>query len=187
MPTDDDQQDLLLSCRYGDLPDIHAYLAHFSPNTLTTVLDDNGNSVLHMAAGNGHTGAPDVLALLLPLVPRLLRHQNDLGSTALHWAVVNRHMDVVKMLVQCPTGPGVDLIDIKNAAGRSPLGEAELAGWDEGAQWLVQMMRLDEGKEVEEEAVDLSQAIEVEIQDADGQIATMAIHPKTPNLDRQPS
>jgi uncharacterized protein len=34
------------------------------------------------------------------------------------------------------------LIDIKNAAGRSPLAEAEAAGWDEGAKWMVGVMRL---------------------------------------------
>jgi len=84
--------------------------------------------------------------------------------------------------VQFPNGPGVDLIDIKNAAGRSPLAEAELAGWDEGAKWLVQVMNLDDGaaKEEEEEAVvePSAQDIEVEIQDADGQIARMSIgHP----------
>ncbi|KAJ7935406.1 hypothetical protein B0H13DRAFT_526256, partial [Mycena leptocephala] len=90
-------------------------------------------------------------------------------------------------LVQFPGGPGIDLIDIKNAAGRSPLAEAELAGWDEGAQWLVQMMKLDGGDVKEGEADDTNdpvdgddvslaaEGIEIEIEDADGQMAKMRI------------
>jgi hypothetical protein len=79
-------------------------------------------------------------------------------------------------------GPGIDLIDIKNAAGRSPLGEAEIAGWEEGAKWLVQMMKLDadvqEGNATDigaDEDGGLVQDIEVEIEDAEGQVAKMTI------------
>ena len=95
------------------------------------------------------------------------------------------------MLVNFSAGPGVALIDIKNEAGRSPLGEAELAGWDEGARWFVQVMNLDEAKEaqeVEEESpIDPSQAIDVEIQDADGQIAKMTINPIASGPDQDAS
>lgn len=89
--------------------------------------------------------------------------------------------------MQFPGGPGIDLIDIKNAAGRSPLAEAELAGWDEGAQWLVQMMKLEGGDVKEGEADDTNdpvdgddvplaaEGIEIEIEDADGQMAKMRI------------
>ena len=129
----------------------------------------------------------DVLAYLLPLVsPDLIVHRNHAGSTPLHWAAVNRHLDVVQTLVGFPTGPGVDMIDIKNDAGRSPLGEAELAGWDEVAQWFVQVMNLGEVKEDVEDR-DPSQAIEVEIQDADGQMARMTINPKASVPDQEPS
>jgi hypothetical protein len=69
------------------------------------------------------------------------------------------------------------------------LGEAELAGWEEGAKWFVQVMNLDHEQEPEgiEEGEGESDAtslatesgtdrdIEVEIQDADGQIARMTI------------
>lgn len=81
------------------------------------------------------------------------------------------------------------MIDIKNAAGRSPLGEAEIAGWDDGARWLVQVMNLDEAKEqVEEETtLDPSQTIEVEIQDAEGQVARMTLNPKASDPDQGPS
>jgi len=83
--------------------------------------------------------------------------------------------------VEFPGGPGIDLIDIKNATGRSPLGEAEFAGWDEGARWLVSMMKLDAeviegGGDAEGGATgDLLQDVEVQIEDADGQMAKMTI------------
>jgi hypothetical protein len=87
----------------------------------------------------------ELLDVLLPVVPSsLLSAQNRAGSTALHWAALNAQLGAARALVGFPGGPGPDLIDIKNAAGRSPLGEAEAAGWDEGAKWMVEEMRLDD-------------------------------------------
>ena len=128
----------------------------------------------------------DLLEYLLPLInPTLISAQNFSKSTPLHWAALNCHLPIVKRLVQFPGGPQLDLIDIKNAAGRTPIGEAELAGWDEGASWLVSVMKLDStliaaaveddiGAEDEGpggEQVD----IEVEVEDAQGQISRMSI------------
>jgi hypothetical protein len=154
-----------------------------------------------MAAGNGHQGELmiyldpqirrliftrchiDVLDYLLSIVPpSLLSAQNHSGSTPLHWAALNAHLSVVKQIVQLPNGPGIDLIDIKNTAGRSPLAEAEMVGWDEGAKWLVEKMRLDPGqgepaedaRAGDDEAM-MTKDIQVEIEDADGQIASMRI------------
>ncbi|KAJ7072920.1 ankyrin repeat-containing domain protein [Mycena amicta] len=177
-PSTDEQDEFLLACRYGDLDDAKQFISQYGAEAAAEIRDDNGNTALHMLCGNGHA---DLLDYLLPLLPaELLAAQNNAQSTPLHWAAVNSHLDIVKKLVEFPGGPGVDLIDIKNTAGRSPLAEAELAGWDEGAQWLVQMMTLDDGvKEGEGEAddaqLDSGQAIQVEIEDADGQVAKMTI------------
>lgn len=121
------------------------------------------------------------------LVPSsLLALRNNAGSTALHWAALNSHLDIAKKLVQHPGGPGVDLIDIKNSTGRSPLGEAENAGWEEGARWFVEVMNLDENAKGEtgnvEEEGDLpegTESVEVEIQDAEGQVARMTLGPSS--------
>jgi uncharacterized protein len=122
---------------------------------------------------------PDVLDFLGPIVPPvLLSAQNDAQSTALHWAAINQHLPIMQKLVQLPGGPGIDLIDIKNEAGRSPLGEAEMAGWQEGAKWLVEVMNLDTNEVREDdgdEVIDSAQEVEVEIEDADGQVAKMII------------
>lgn len=122
----------------------------------------------------------------MPLVPpSLLAVQNNSGSTALHWAALNSQLPVAQKLVQYPGGPGLDLIDIKNKAGHSPLGEAENAGWEEGAKWFVEVMNLDAEGTTEQSAIDddatldtedgNTRDIEVEIEDADGQIAKMTI------------
>ena len=55
-PTPDDLEELLLSARYGDADDIQQFVDNFGSDALATARDDNGNSVLHMVAGNGHTG-----------------------------------------------------------------------------------------------------------------------------------
>lgn len=173
-PSLEDREDLLLSCRYGDLEDVQAFVVKYGTLPLSDTHDEHGNTVLHMTCGNGHV---DILQYILPLVPSpLIAKQNDSGSTPLHWAAVNRHLVIAQKLVQFPGGPGVILIDIKNTAGRSPLAEAEMAEWDEGARWLVQVMNLDEVKEEEgDEQVDPSRTVEIEIQDAEGQVAKMKI------------
>ncbi|KAG1740847.1 cytoplasmic protein [Suillus paluster] len=187
LPTDDDKENLLLSCRYDDLDEIQDFVTKFGPEALSSVRDDNGNTVLHMTCGNGHI---DVLNYLLPLIsPSILSAQNSAGSTALHWAALNQHLEVAQKLVHCTGGPGVDLIDIKNTAGISPLGEAEMIGWDEGARWLVQEMKLDEtsshdvNDSKEDGPVETSRDIEVEIRDADGEVAKMTISDSESPLD----
>lgn len=71
--------------------------------------------------------------------------------------------------------------------GRSVLGVAEEAGWEEGARWMVSVMRLGEdsdgqskeggggeGARDEDEKFEGGE-VEVEIEDADGGIAKMSL------------
>lgn len=70
----------------------------------------------------------------------------------------------------------MDLIDIKNAAGRTPLGEAEQAGWDEGAKWMVEVMRLDVGGGEEGvESIEKPTEIEIEVEGIEGDVAKMTV------------
>jgi ankyrin repeat protein len=55
-PTDDDRQELLLSCRYGDLEDVKQFVSNFGAAAVADTRDENGNTVLHMASANGHLG-----------------------------------------------------------------------------------------------------------------------------------
>ena|SRR6267154_4741602 len=118
--------------------------------------------------------------MLLPVVPpSLLTTSNRAGSTALHWAALNAQLAAACRLVEFPGGPGIDLIDIKNAAGRSPLAEAEAAGWDEGAKWMIEVMRLVDarGEAVAEEQEETADSqIEDQVQeDTDGGAARRSV------------
>ncbi|KZP12968.1 hypothetical protein FIBSPDRAFT_897733 [Athelia psychrophila] len=180
LPTDEEKEEIFLSCRYGDLEDIQEFVNKFGPQPLSDLRDESGNTTLHMICGNGHTDVLDYVGSVVP--PALLSVQNSSQSTAMHWAALNQHLPIMQKLVSLPGGPGIDLIDIKNAAGRSPLGEAEMAGWQEGAQWLVEVMNIDTEDAKEEggdEVIDGTQDVEVEIEDADGQISKMTISGST--------
>jgi len=78
-PTEDDKEELLLSCRYGDLEDVQHFVDTFGAQHLVDTSDDNGNTILHMTCANGHSGkkftwfySPDTrLKLLLFFLPFL--------------------------------------------------------------------------------------------------------------------
>jgi hypothetical protein len=55
-PSHEDNEDLILSCRYGDLEDLNSYIERFGTDSVADARDENENTVLHMASANGHTG-----------------------------------------------------------------------------------------------------------------------------------
>ncbi|KAG8978281.1 hypothetical protein FRB90_008502, partial [Tulasnella sp. 427] len=57
-------------------------------------------------------------------------------------------------LIEYPGGPGSALIDQKNQAGLTAIGEAGMQEWEEGAKWLVEKMTLDFGGGKEETGVE---------------------------------
>jgi hypothetical protein len=64
VPSNEEQVELLLSCRYGDLEDVQEFVKKFGPGSLTKIRDDNGNTVLHMICGNGHSGESPIVQSL---------------------------------------------------------------------------------------------------------------------------
>lgn len=56
IPSDDEKDDLLLACRYGDLEDIEQFVNKFGPDAINDIRDHSGNTVLHMVCANGHAG-----------------------------------------------------------------------------------------------------------------------------------
>lgn len=56
VPSPDDTEDLLLSCRYGDKDDVKSFIDRFGTTPVAEARDENGNNVLHMASANGHIG-----------------------------------------------------------------------------------------------------------------------------------
>lgn len=90
---------------------------------------------------------------------------------------MNSQLDVARSLVEAG---GAQLIDVKNKAGRSPLGEAENAGWEDGARYFVSVMELgaEEGQ-ADETDEKVEGPIEVTIEDAEGGVAKMTIGNET--------
>ncbi|KAG8965274.1 hypothetical protein FRC03_000739 [Tulasnella sp. 419] len=152
-PTSEDLEELLLSCRYGELDEAKEFVAKFGTDSVIGARDESDNTVLHMACGNGHR---ELVEFLLSISPSsFISLPNKAKSTPLHWATLNKHLEVVKLLVLHPNGPGIKMIDLKNAAGRSSIGEAAMAEWQEGADWLISVMALDESTPVEENVGDV--------------------------------
>ena len=108
----EDAEEMVMCARYGELEDMVAYLDAGIPVSFG---NDFENTALHMAAANGH--APCAKAL----VERgAVDQPNSDGNFALHWAVQNQHLEVVKTLL---TSPKADILK-KNSFGKSPLTEA---------------------------------------------------------------
>ncbi|KAL5482987.1 YAR1 [Sanghuangporus weigelae] len=161
-PSPDDIEELLLDCRYGDLDCVCSFVDRYSTEALLRARDERGNTALHMCVANGHH---EILAYLLSLsqIPvSLLTSANDAGNTPLHWACLNGHLECVKRLVTYKPDPiraeesvtlGPALVLVRNSAGQTPLGEAERAGWEEGARWLVSVMDLQAVSETSVEGV----------------------------------
>jgi ankyrin repeat protein len=55
-PTQEQVDDLLLACRYGDIEDVQAFINEFGAKAVEDARDERGNTVLHMCCGNGHAG-----------------------------------------------------------------------------------------------------------------------------------
>jgi uncharacterized protein len=55
-PSNEEIEDVLLSCRYGDIEDVEHFVTRYGPDLLNDIRDDQGNTVLHMVCANGHTG-----------------------------------------------------------------------------------------------------------------------------------
>jgi hypothetical protein len=95
-----------------------------------------GNTVLHYCSANGLV---DLLPSLLSpaggerVSPLLIDLGNRESNTALHWAALNGHLPIVKLLVAA----GADMW-IKNSAGHLAMFEAERADKSDVVQYLLE-------------------------------------------------
>lgn len=55
-PTPEQVEDVLLSCRYGELEELEVFAGEFGWEAVNSARDERGNTALHMACGNGHLG-----------------------------------------------------------------------------------------------------------------------------------
>ncbi|KAI8927037.1 ankyrin repeat-containing domain protein [Entophlyctis helioformis] len=112
-------QEALLCARYGELDELKQLIeAHKDTVSLREAAlcrsETGGHTPLHMAAANGHvsvleylvSGLTTVTALSTSIEPvsadaqkAAVNVQNDEGSTPLHWASLNGHLDAVNLLL----------------------------------------------------------------------------------------
>ena len=147
--------------RCGDLPELSSLLSQHSDLDLAKITDENGSTLLHMAAGNGH------LEVCTLLIQRVIEHEqhrltatastagaasmvqnsilpsyanapNASSNTPLHWAALNNHLPTVQYLYSQSADPL-----LKNDQGRTALEEAESRGWEDVARYLAAKMAVE--------------------------------------------
>ena len=92
--------------------------------------DAEGNTCLLRAAYCGHT---DTVRYLLSLPEVDLNHQDSNNYSALHFAVKEKHADVVQVLIDAGAH-----IETRNAFGHSPLHMASISGELRTVKMLVE-------------------------------------------------
>ncbi|EFP90773.1 hypothetical protein PGT21_013488 [Puccinia graminis f. sp. tritici] len=121
-PSIEELEDLILSCRYGDLEDVQEFVRRFGIAPLDDYVDEHGNSCLHMAAANGHE---DVVQYLLQNLEKSSSiHRSNLppaSNTPLHWAAMNHHLGILKQLCVRLTTEQICQV---NGRGMSAMSEA---------------------------------------------------------------
>lgn len=144
-------QDLFDCARYGELEELQAELARLSLQTAASIIDENGNTLLHMAAANGHLHiATHLLSTLNPTdIFAFVRAKNSAGNTALHWAALNKHLEVVTELLKTGAEVGAE-----NEAGHTAIYEAEQRGHEDVVRELVMQMELQQHDNYESRATD---------------------------------
>ena len=111
-------EDFLDFARYGEFEALQAILESEYSFKLA-MCDENNISLLHMVAANGHLECAELLLKNSQVREICLNSCNTEGNTPLHWAALNSHASLVRLLLE----HGAD-INIKNFADRSPFDEA---------------------------------------------------------------
>lgn len=114
-------EDLLDFARYGEVEALTAILESEYASKLA-LCDDQNISLLHMVSANGHLECAEILLKCPQVRENTINICNMEGNTALHWAALNSHVAIVRLLLE----NGAD-INIKNKAERTAFDEAVAA------------------------------------------------------------
>ncbi|XBW34753.1 hypothetical protein QEN19_000320 [Hanseniaspora menglaensis] len=107
----DDKESIVLDCRFGELDSIKEIFEEMVDSSLIItddIKDENSNTPLHMAAGNGHL---EIIKHLMDLLTKnelisndqiykWVAAKNSSGNTALHWATLTNQLEVIKYLCE---------------------------------------------------------------------------------------
>lgn len=147
------REDLFYAVRVGDASDasLQELLAEpRAPEMLLSLVDENGNHLVHFAAANGHT---QILQCILSAAKHNAKDLADKtnhsgGNTALHWASLNNKLECCKVLVD---GFGANPNPFNNSK-RTPCDEAEQCGHTQVLEYLLSKLVAKE--DINEEDID---------------------------------
>jgi ankyrin repeat protein len=126
--TSQTEKSLYLACQQGDLKAVESWINYYEKEELPRE-DGNGRFPIHYAAKNGHVEIVDYLAdhfgynVNQKSLPTLLTEVPE-EKTALHFAVENNQLEVVKVLLK----HGVDVNDFDQNR-KTPIEIAEEKGF----------------------------------------------------------
>jgi uncharacterized protein len=112
--------DFVLNCRYDNVEQVHSQLETTKDKQSLILTPHNNLNGLFAVCGNGHAHLLHTFSQYLTTDD--LNSQNEQGNTPLHWASLNGHVEVVKMLLELGVNPL-----IRNHSGLSPATVAEQA------------------------------------------------------------
>ncbi len=168
-PTPDELDDLIYFSRAGDVDSLRSLVTQLcvthscAPSIiLASAIDVDADGLgsqsclLHYPSANGNLEIVQyLLEHLTPSetagehattadksAPELVNHKNVSGNTPLHWAAMNGHLEIVKVLVGARADVGV-----RNEAGRDAVVEAEMSSKEEAQKCAEWMLKNCEGLE----------------------------------------
>ena len=138
--------DFLDFARYGEDAALQAILESEHAPKLA-LCDENKISLLHMVAANGHLECAELLLKCSQVREISLNLVNTEGNTPLHWAALNSHVSLVRLLLE----NGADF-NVKNYADRTPFDEAVVNEKFEVTATIIEF--LEKSQEQKEGSVD---------------------------------
>lgn len=138
------QRQCIEAAKIGDLKQLQVLLENNIMNGLEPVdvnacIDDDGNTLLTWAAGNGHLNMCRYLVEHLGMDPRAAGGKRRRWRQPVHWSARNGHTSLCQWLVE---EKGVD-IDASTENGTTPLHFAIWMGHFECVAWLVEVGHCD--------------------------------------------
>ena len=158
----DEIDDLLYFTRVNEIEDLQQSILELTQKygcapkdvILSGIDPESGDTLLHYCSANGFVDLLKALLLQLTVQSEVSNEEsrgqihvfpapyvntrNAQGNTALHWASLNGHLEVAKILIDA----GADMW-IKNVAGHLSIFEAERAGKGEVVEYLLEKGGLD--------------------------------------------
>ena len=149
-------EDLLDFARYGEYEALQAIMTS-EYTSLLTLCDENKVSLLHMVSANGHLECAELLLKCPQVHKTLLNSVNAEGNTPLHWAALNCHIPIIRLLLE----NGAD-ITIKNSVDRTPFDEAAVAEKYEVTKLIIEFLEKSQSQKQTQNSSDITEEDEDE-------------------------